>query len=169
MKSRVNFNFFTLAASALVFLILGVCSLILMNSSAQELTAIKQDIDSTVNNIGPDGIGDVEGYGIIANSLIYGLGSFSLIFAEFLLADAPIFCGIVILALAVITRICIKTAAYRILTVIAYVFTLLVTLSYCLIAISIFDSLIVSLLAVIFFIYTIFITAAGFRNVFKRK
>lgn len=170
MKKRINFNFITLSAAALVFLIFGICMIIFLQGSAHELAELRDDISSVRESAGPDGVNDVEGYGIIVNSMAWLTGSLGLALAEVFFVKIPTFCGITILVLSFVTRLLYrKNTAYRILSCISYTFTLIVTtaLSYAFFSSS--DTLVLKLLTVIFLLYVVLIAAAGFRNAFSKQ
>lgn len=117
MKKQVNKNFIltlTLVAMLLLVIILGVTMVYALNSG---MNGLQSDITRMRSG---DEIGDVEGYGIIVNSIGYGLGGIGKILIAMFLVIIPSALVFFIFVFALIARLIYKEtpgriSAYRIL------------------------------------------------------
>lgn len=117
MKKQVNKNFIlalTLVAMLFLVVILGATMVYALNSGMEGL---QSDISRMQSG---DEIGDVEGYGIIVNSIGYGLGGIGKIMIVIFLIIIPVALIAFIFVFALIARLIYKDtperiSAYRVL------------------------------------------------------
>lgn len=112
IKSQVNKNFIltlTLVAILLLLIISGVALVEVINS---EINGVQSEIESLQEQ---DEIGDVEGYGIIANGIGYVFGVIGMIGVVMYLIVIPAILALYIFIFALIARLIYKETPGRIL------------------------------------------------------
>lgn len=165
IKRPVNFNFTSVAAISLLFISIAVTGYIMCLSAETELSEIKNDIDRISSQ---EEIDDVGGYGLIAESLIYGFGKIgSTLFFGFIVC-LPIIISVIIAIFAVISRVVYsaenrkRIIAYRIISGLNYFFIFVSALLYTLIFFDYAVTIILALLIALALIINI-------RNTYSKK
>lgn len=110
----VTFNFVSVTVLAALIMLVGMLCVFALGSTSTTKTDIKADIEETYENAGDEGLGDVEGYGVIINGLAYGF----LAMGEIIVAAIAILCGFgafIIFFPALLARLLYKDSDGRIL------------------------------------------------------
>lgn len=170
IKRPVNFNF----VSMLFIVALLVCGVILSVYADSwignsELDELGSSINETLSQ---DEIGDVEGYGVIIESIVYGIGKIGEVFFWGLMIMCSVIISLIIIILSIISRAVYsaekpkRLLAYRIIMGVCYFFMLASCLLF---SVLFFFNLITAVLAAIFDILVIAAFIIGIGNTYSEK
>ena len=136
VKRPVNFNMASLLLIAAILLIFAAICFGSYLESEAELNSLKTEINRVRSQ---DEIDDVEGYGLIINSIGYAIGAIGGAFILGYFVFIPVIIALVIIAFSVVSRVIYSAVsskrllAYRIVSGFGYFFMLAAFLLYSLI------------------------------------
>ncbi len=173
MNSHIRFNFVTLMIAAVVFLLFGSFVFLSLSDTREALSQLYSEItDTQMQN---KEIDDVEGYGMLVNSVAFIAGSFVSEIAMVFGVYIPILHGIVIGMLAVVAKVVhtprkARPVLYRIIMMIAYLFAGILPFIYGFIFISSSGAFSPgTAIAVLLMLYFAFMLITGIRNTFSSR
>lgn len=161
IKRPVNFNLVSLIAVALFYLIIAVLGAVKYCSIVGEISNMKSDIDNTLGGE----VGDVEGYGVIAESIGYIFALMGRDLFVYCMVIIPIVFAVIITLFAVISRLVYKKGitTYRILMGICYFLLALLLIPYSGI------SLTFGIVGELFAILNLCVLITGIRNTYSQR
>lgn len=101
IKRPVNFNFLAIMILVILLFLAGLVMWSAVLDADAELLGMKGEINEIQSR---DEIGDVEGYGLLGYMIAYGVGSFVVMAVKILFVWIPLFMGLILLVLAVLSR-----------------------------------------------------------------
>lgn len=166
LKKPVNFNLVFVLVVAVLLLIIATIAFLSIYDIKETIDNIKNETNEMRNL---DDIGDVEGYGLIVNSLYYSSYKFLTPFAVFIFIKIPFFTALGLILFSIIARIVYNKGiikAYRILMGFCYFFILAFAIFYTMILLNTFVE---GIIAVIIDLTVAIFTILAIRNTYTKR